>query len=122
MLPCELSEVWPVIVAMAAILAASCVPLAMFLRDRQLYLGQRHAERMKALEMGSTIAALDPPREQAAFISNAFWIAFWMGLGCQLPRPRLPHGLRGQLMGWGMFWRFGSAWPRSASPEWFVRP
>ncbi len=65
-------------------MAVACVPLWMVLRHFRLRCEQRHAERMKALEMGSPLSTLDPPKDQMRYMRNAFWVALWMGAACPM--------------------------------------
>ena len=57
-----MSPMTQLVVAVAVLVAIACVPLWMVLRHRRLRCEQRHAERMKALEMGCPLSTLDPPK------------------------------------------------------------
>lgn len=76
----ELATTWELVLAVALLLAVACVPLGMVLRHLRLRAEQAHAQRMKALERGDAVTGLSPLNDRAAFISNAFRIAFWMGV------------------------------------------
>ncbi|NLX97403.1 MAG: hypothetical protein GXY83_14635 [Rhodopirellula sp.] len=75
----SLPEILPPVLAITALLAVSCLLLWIVLHHLRIRWQFAHTERMKALEVGSPIRALNPPQEPMQHLHNTFRMAFCLG-------------------------------------------
>ena len=78
----DLQGPWPIAIALGAVgLLFVVFILWLLLRFAAKGRELRHLERMKALELGHSIGPTEADKCRSKYLSNAFWICFWIGAG-----------------------------------------
>jgi uncharacterized membrane protein len=75
------TELWIGLSAGVVVLTVFVILLWVIVRHLRKSREFSHAERMKALELGQPLSVAEPDRSREKYGHNAFWIAFWLGMG-----------------------------------------